>query len=91
MRKPRGYLGDAKGPCKCNPVQIERSTSRVSGPLLDRIDLHIVGSAVPIQECSCALRSAPPLYEAHFRQVASDTSADVGNAKWPIALGVFCT
>lgn len=49
---PCGYLGDAKRPCKCNPVQIERYMSRVSGPLLDRIDLHIEVPAVPFQELS---------------------------------------
>src|SRR5208337_4070971 len=34
---PCGYLGDAKRPCKCGPMQIERYMGRVSGPLLDRI------------------------------------------------------
>jgi magnesium chelatase family protein len=49
---PCGYLGDAKRACKCNPVQIERYMSRVSGPLLDRIDMHIEVPAVPFQELS---------------------------------------
>ncbi len=47
---PCGYLGDAKHACKCNPVQIERYMARISGPLLDRIDLHIEVPAVPYQE-----------------------------------------
>src|SRR5439155_6457126 len=38
---PCGYLGDAKHACKCSPMQIERYMGRISGPLLDRIDLHI--------------------------------------------------
>src|ERR1700704_2651805 len=52
MRCPCGYLGDAKRPCKCNPMQIERYMGRISGPLLDRIDLHIEVPSVPFQELS---------------------------------------
>jgi magnesium chelatase family protein len=47
---PCGYLGDARRPCKCNPMQIERYIGRISGPLLDRIDLHIEVPSVPFQE-----------------------------------------
>ncbi len=49
---PCGYLGDTRHQCKCSPVQIERYMGRVSGPLLDRIDLHIEVPAVPFQELS---------------------------------------
>jgi magnesium chelatase family protein len=38
---PCGYLGDACGKCRCTPDEIARYRSRVSGPLLDRIDLQI--------------------------------------------------
>src|SRR5439155_2023401 len=38
---PCGYLGDSRHACKCSPMQIERYLGRISGPLLDRIDLHI--------------------------------------------------
>jgi magnesium chelatase family protein len=47
---PCGYLGDIRRPCKCNPLQIERYIGRISGPLLDRIDLHIEVPAVPFEE-----------------------------------------
>lgn len=47
---PCGYLGDAKHACKCNPIAIERYMGRISGPLLDRIDMHIEVPAVPYQE-----------------------------------------
>lgn len=47
---PCGYLGDSRHACKCNPMQIERYMGRISGPLLDRIDLHIEVPAVPFQE-----------------------------------------
>jgi magnesium chelatase family protein len=54
VRYPCGYLGAATRPCKCNPIQVERYISRISGPLLDRIDLHIEVPAVPFQELSSA-------------------------------------
>lgn len=38
---PCGYLGDSDRACHCTPEQIQRYRSRVSGPLLDRIDLHV--------------------------------------------------
>jgi len=38
---PCGYLGDASGRCHCSFEQVQRYRSRVSGPLLDRIDLHV--------------------------------------------------
>ncbi|MFL5339475.1 MAG: YifB family Mg chelatase-like AAA ATPase [Gemmataceae bacterium] len=47
---PCGYMGDAKHQCKCSPLQIEKYMGRISGPLLDRIDLHVEVPAVPFQE-----------------------------------------
>jgi magnesium chelatase family protein len=47
---PCGYLGDPKHACKCGPMQVERYMGRISGPLMDRIDLHIEVPAVPYQE-----------------------------------------
>ena len=38
---PCGYLGDEHHHCRCTPDQIKRYQGRVSGPLLDRIDLHV--------------------------------------------------
>lgn len=38
---PCGYLGDREGRCRCNEQQVERYRARLSGPLLDRIDMHI--------------------------------------------------
>jgi len=44
---PCGYYTDPKRPCKCSPHQIERYLSRISGPLIDRIDIHIEVPPVP--------------------------------------------
>ncbi|HSI96547.1 MAG TPA: ATP-binding protein, partial [Methylophilaceae bacterium] len=38
---PCGYLGHHNNKCRCTPDQVARYRSRISGPLLDRIDLHI--------------------------------------------------
>ena len=38
---PCGYLGDKKHPCTCRPDQIQRYRRKLSGPLLDRIDMHL--------------------------------------------------
>ena len=47
---PCGYLGDAKHECRCTPTQIQRYRSRISGPLLDRIDIHIDAPALSLTE-----------------------------------------
>lgn len=41
---PCGYLGDPSGRCRCSPEQIQRYRDKLSGPLLDRIDLHLTVS-----------------------------------------------
>lgn len=38
---PCGYLGDDSGRCRCTGEQVQRYRARISGPLLDRIDLHV--------------------------------------------------
>jgi magnesium chelatase family protein len=38
---PCGYLGDASGRCRCTADQVLRYRARISGPLLDRIDMHV--------------------------------------------------
>ena len=47
---PCGYLGDPGHECVCSPAQIRRYQSRISGPLLDRIDMHVTVPAVPYDE-----------------------------------------
>jgi magnesium chelatase family protein len=47
---PCGFFGDTKRECHCSPVQIQRYVSRISGPLLDRIDIHIEVPAVQYKE-----------------------------------------
>ncbi len=53
---PCGYRSDPRKACSCSPPQVERYLSRISGPLLDRIDLHVEVPAVPFTQ----LAEAPP-------------------------------
>lgn len=47
---PCGFRGDPKKQCSCSPMQVERYLGRISGPLLDRIDIHIEVPPVPFRE-----------------------------------------
>ena len=49
---PCGYYGDPTHNCKCTPGQISRYLSKISGPLLDRIDIHCEIQAVPFTQLS---------------------------------------
>jgi magnesium chelatase family protein len=53
---PCGYRSDPRRACTCSPPQVERYLSRISGPLLDRIDLHVEVPAVPFTQ----LAEMPP-------------------------------
>jgi magnesium chelatase family protein len=49
---PCGFFGDPNRQCMCTVLQIQRYKSRISGPLLDRIDIHIEVPAVKYKELS---------------------------------------
>jgi len=49
---PCGFFGDGQDRCTCDPNLVTRYRNRVSGPLLDRIDLHVPVGRVPFQELS---------------------------------------
>jgi magnesium chelatase family protein len=73
---PCGYLGHYSGRCRCTPDQVLRYRSRISGPLLDRIDLHVEVPPMreselinsPAGESTYAVRSR--VETARARQVA---------------------
>src|SRR6266436_774799 len=79
---PCGYFGDLKRECRCGPLQVQRYRQRISGPLLDRIDLHIEVPAVEYrdvaseraEETSAAIRErimrARQLQQKRFRNDA---------------------
>jgi magnesium chelatase family protein len=47
---PCGYFGDLKRECTCSYREIQRYRSKISGPLMDRIDIHIDVPAVPFKD-----------------------------------------
>jgi magnesium chelatase family protein len=47
---PCGYAGDSRGRCHCTAEQIARYRNRISGPLIDRIDIHIELTALPVEQ-----------------------------------------
>jgi magnesium chelatase family protein len=49
---PCGYRGDPRRGCNCTGPQVEKYLAKISGPLLDRIDIHIEVPAVPFKELS---------------------------------------
>ncbi len=53
---PCGYLGSSLRPCRCSPEQVSRYQGKLSGPLIDRIDLHVEVGALAADE----LVNAPP-------------------------------
>ena len=53
---PCGYLGSPQKACRCTPDQVARYQGKLSGPLIDRIDLHVEVPAMPTTE----LLQAPP-------------------------------
>lgn len=46
---PCGYRGDRRRVCRCGPDQVQRYRARVSGPLLDRFDMHVALAPLPVQ------------------------------------------
>jgi magnesium chelatase family protein len=52
---PCGYFGDPTHTCRCAEADIERYRARVSGPLLDRIDIHLEVPAVPYRDLVAAV------------------------------------
>jgi magnesium chelatase family protein len=46
---PCGYAGDVRGRCHCSGEQIARYRNRISGPLVDRIDMHVELMALPVE------------------------------------------
>jgi magnesium chelatase family protein len=67
---PCGYRGDPRRDCQCTAPQVEKYMSKISGPLLDRIDIHLEVPAVPFRELS-ARRSGTGSAEMRERVLAA--------------------
>jgi magnesium chelatase family protein len=70
-----GYLGDPVQPCRCTPAGIERYRQRISGPLLDRVDIRIEVPRVAVEDQVRALASPPPSAAVSVSDPASQVQA----------------
>ncbi len=95
---PCGFRGDSRRECTCTPAQVRRYLSRISGPLLDRIDLHVEVPRAPAAELlspsggepSCAVRArvdaARSLAAARLASIPRQRSIPRGALRWgPVA------
>ncbi len=91
---PCGYLGHANGRCRCTPDQVARYRARLSGPLLDRIDLLIEVPDVPEEELQRRDRAEPSaavrarVEAARARQIGRQGCANA--ALGPAGVDEFC-
>lgn len=67
---PCGFYNHPEKECTCSPMHVQRYLNKVSGPLLDRIDLHVEVTPVPFKELSSKERSEPS-YEIRDRVIAA--------------------
>src|SRR2546430_366174 len=56
---PGGWSGDGVGPCRCTPGAVDTYRRRLSGPLLDRIDLQVSVRRVPLEALTAEPRGEP--------------------------------
>jgi magnesium chelatase family protein len=68
---PCGYYGDRSRPCVCTVTQIRRYRAKLSGPLLDRLDIHLDVPPVPVRELRAELPSAETSAAIRSRVVAA--------------------
>ena len=87
MPYPCGFYGDLKRECRCSPTQIQRYRSRISGPLLDRIDLHVEAPALSVTELRAA-DAALTVEIGRLHKQISGYAAVVGTIGTAIALWI---
>jgi magnesium chelatase family protein len=83
---PCGYLGDPQRQCTCSPANIQRYRARVSGPLLDRVDLHVEVPGVRYRELADTVSGES---SATIRQRVN-AARQLQLARFQRLPGVFC-
>ncbi len=72
-----GFLGHPRRPCRCTPHQIRTYRNRLSGPLLDRIDMHVEVPTVTARELTRGLRRRRTIPDASaLPALASESGTD---------------
>jgi len=86
-----GFLGDTKRECHCSYVQIQRYRSKISGPLMDRIDIHMDVPAVKYKDLSAkesgrssdeifqSVKKAREIQAERFQRMKIHTNADMSS------------
>lgn len=83
---PCGYFTDPTHPCTCAPGAVQRYLGKLSGPLMDRIDLHIEVSPVPVEELS-----KPELAESSAAIRARVVAArNIQSERFKSHKGIYC-
>ena len=79
---PCGYRGDPRRECQCTPPQVEKYVGKISGPLLDRIDIQLEVPAVPFRDLSAsrAGTSSATMREAVLAARARQAARGAGGA-----------
>lgn len=68
---PCGYYGSSRKACTCPPHTVARYKKRISGPILDRIDLHVIVSEVNIEELESSGHEGEPSKQVRSRVVTA--------------------
>jgi magnesium chelatase family protein len=92
---PCGYLGDPSGRCHCTAEQVQRYRARVSGPLLDRIDLHVEVPKVPQRTLAKTETSAATSAELRHRveaacKIQQERTGKLNHAMSPSEIERYC-
>jgi len=89
---PCGYFGDAERTCSCSPAVVTRYQKRISGPLLDRIDIHVEVPRVdfekltddrlgePSAQVRARVEAAREVQRERFLGISMTCNADMGPA-----------
>lgn len=88
-----GWFGNSRRECRCSPREVENYRNRISGPLLDRIDIHVEAPAVEFRDLTSDVRAEPSvvvrdrvvaardIQRARFKNVRTRANADMSHAQ----------
>jgi magnesium chelatase family protein len=96
---PCGHYGDLRRECRCTPVQVQKYRNRLSGPLLDRIDIHVEVPAMELKDLTVTSDEEPStairerVARARFVQLkrfASETKTTCNARMTPRMIRKYC-
>jgi Mg chelatase-like protein len=97
---PCGHYGDLRRECRCTPVQVQKYRNRLSGPLLDRIDIHVEVPAMELKDLTVTSEEEPSMAirqrvaRARFVQLkrfASETKTTCNARMTPRMIRKYCS